>query len=119
MRSPACCAPFPGTRGADRSYLPQDLLLRHGVARDDIVTRPRRPRLLAALADLRAVARRHLSLAKILSAAVPAEGSPAFRPLALVEPYLREMERAGYDPFRTAVELPQWRRVWALWRGKF
>ena len=109
--------PFHARRG--QVYLPSDLLARHNVDRDDIVTGGGGPGLLAALADMRAVARRHLNLAKILSAAVPAEVRPAFRPLALVEPYLREMERAGYDPFRTAVELPQWRRVWALWRGKF
>jgi phytoene synthase len=29
------------------------------------------------------------------------------------------MERGDYDAFRTAVELPQWRRLFALWRGPF
>ena len=27
------------------------------------------------------------------------------------------MEQPDYDPFRTAVEVPQWRRQWALWRA--
>jgi phytoene synthase len=27
------------------------------------------------------------------------------------------MERPDYDPFKTAVEVPQWRRQWALWRA--
>jgi 15-cis-phytoene synthase len=29
------------------------------------------------------------------------------------------MERRDYDPFHTSVDLPQWRRIWALWRGPF
>jgi phytoene synthase len=35
-----------------------------------------------------------------------------------VRPYLGLMERTGYEPFRDAVELPQWRRQWALWRAR-
>ena len=26
-------------------------------------------------------------------------------------------EPPGYDPFKTALEVPQWRRQWALWRA--
>ena len=42
---------------------------------------------------------------------------PAFLPVALVPGYLAAMERPGYDPFKTAVDVPQWRRQWALWRA--
>ena len=42
---------------------------------------------------------------------------PAFLPVALVPGYLAAMERPGYDPFKTAVEVPQWRRQWVLWRA--
>ena len=42
---------------------------------------------------------------------------PAFLPPALVPRYLAVMDRADYDPFRTAVEIPQWRRQWTLWRA--
>jgi 15-cis-phytoene synthase len=35
----------------------------------------------------------------------------------LAEPTLRLMEKPGYDPFRTPLDLPQWRAQWALWRG--
>ena len=39
---------------------------------------------------------------------------PAFLPVCLCEPYLRLMEQPGYDPFKTVIELPQWRRQWSL-----
>jgi phytoene synthase len=34
-----------------------------------------------------------------------------------VEPYLAAMERPGYDPLNTVVEIPRWRRLWTLWRA--
>ena len=76
-------------------------------------------RAQGALGDLRAVARRHLEQVRTLRATIPDAAKPAFRPLALVEPYLKAMERRDYDPFRTVVDIPQWRRVEALWRGPF
>ena len=36
--------------------------------------------------------------------------------MALVEPYLKAMERRDYEPFRSVVEVPSWRRLFALWR---
>ena len=71
------------------------------------------PGLLGALADLRGVARRHLAQARTLTRrriAARRRRRPSV-PLALVEPYLRHMERRGYDPFRTVVDLPRWRRI--------
>jgi phytoene synthase len=110
---------FPWHARGGQVYLPKDILDRHGVVREDIVTGRGGPGLLGALADMRAVARRHLAQARTLKGSVPAAMRPAFQPLALVEPSLRAMERGDYDPFRTAVELPQWRRLFALWRGPF
>ena len=108
---------FPWHARGGQVYLPKDILDRHGVVREDIVTGRGGPGLLGALADMRAVARRHLAQARTLKGSVPAAMRPAFQPLALVEPSLRAMERGDYDAFRTAVELPQWRRLFALWRG--
>ncbi len=100
-------------------YMPADILARHGVVRDDIVTGRGGPGLKGALADMRAIARRHLDQARKLRATVPPAAEPAFRPLALVEPYLKVMEKSDYDPLHTLVDLPQWRKIWALWRGPF
>jgi phytoene synthase len=110
---------FPIHARQGQIYVPADLLAKHGVVRDDIVTGRGGPGLKGALTDLRGIARRHLEQARALRSTVPAEVRPAFLPLGLVEPYLRVMERGDYDPFQTLVELPRWRRVWALWRGPF
>ncbi|MFL5037418.1 MAG: squalene/phytoene synthase family protein, partial [Microvirga sp.] len=93
-----------------------EILSRHGLVRDDIAGGRGGPGLEAALADMRAVARRHLAQTKTLQGGISGEVRPAFRPLALVEPYLKRMERRDYDPFQTVVEVPQWRKLLALWR---
>ena len=107
---------FPWHARQGQVFLPADILARHGVVRDDIVAGRGGPGLKGALADLRAVIRRHRDQATTLRTTIPPAAEPAFRPLALVEPYLRQMERRDYAPFHTPVDLPQWRRIWALWR---
>ena len=110
---------FPHHARQGQVYIPMDILTRHGVVRDDIVTGRGGPGLKGALQDLRGVARRHLEQARKLRPTIPDAAKPAFQPLALAEPYLKAMERPDYDPFHTPVDLPQWRRIWALWRGPF
>jgi phytoene synthase len=107
--------PFHAAQG--QLFLPIDVLVRHGVQRDAVMAGRADASLLAALAEMRALARRHLSAARGTLGGVTPEARPAFLPLALVEPYLRKMEAADYDPFRATVDLPQWRRQLRLWRA--
>jgi phytoene synthase len=66
---------------------------------------------------MRGVARRHLDAAGADMTAVPPRIVPAFLPVALVPLYLDAMQRPGYDPLRTVVDVPQWRKLWTLWRA--
>lgn len=110
---------FPIHARQGQLYVPADMLARHGVVRDDVVTGRGGPGLKSVLADLRAIARKHLDHLRSLRPKIPAATEPAFRQIALVEPYLKAMERPGYDPLHTPVDLTQWRKIWALWRGPF
>ena len=107
--------PIHASRG--QIYLPADLLAAHGVDRSDILGGRTKPALLAALAELRSVARGHLGAARKLTAALKAELFPAVLPLALIDPRLQAMERSRRDPLATTVELSQMRRQWILWRA--
>jgi phytoene synthase len=75
------------------------------------------PGLINALGMLRSRARAHLAAFDALLPQVSAAAMPALLPAALVPGYLAVMERTDYDPFRSLVEVPQWRRQWALWRA--
>jgi phytoene synthase len=98
-------------------YVPLDVLARHAVHAEDIYAARGSAGLLAALAEMREQARRHMRTADAPDALVSASALPVILPVALVPLYLDRMERPGYDPFRTAIEVPQWRRQWALWRA--
>jgi len=97
-------------------FIPLDILQRYGANPEDIFAGKVTPELRAALAEIRLHIRGHLAAANDLLATAPAAVLPAFLPVALVRPSLKQMERRGYDPF-SAVEVPQWRRQWTLWRA--
>jgi phytoene synthase len=98
-------------------YIPGDMLARHGLTPDDVVSGRGGPGLVSALAEMREAARDHLERTCKLRATVSPALAPAFLPVALVPAYLRAMERRGYDPFRTVLDLPRWRKLWILWRA--
>jgi 15-cis-phytoene synthase len=64
---------------------------------------------------MRAIARHHLQRARESFDGAPDAVRAAFMPLALVEPYLKRMERRGYDPLNDMINLPMWRRQFALY----
>jgi 15-cis-phytoene synthase len=96
-------------------FVPVEILERHGVAIADIFAGRSSPQLGVALADLRRVARHHLDA--LTAQRVPAEIVAALLPVSLVRGYLDRMERRDYAPFTIPVDVPQWRRQWALWRS--
>jgi phytoene synthase len=103
--------------GRGQTYLPADLLSAHGVDREEILAGRASPALLAALGELRSVAREHLAAARMLAAGLEPGLFGALLPLALVEPQLRAMDRPGFEPFSSDAELSQLRRQWILWRA--
>ncbi len=98
-------------------YRPGDLLRKNGVTREDIVSGRGGPGLVRACAELRALARQHLASYEAARATIAPAARPAFLPTALVEPYLAAMERPGYDPLNTSIEIARWRKIWRLWRA--
>ena len=107
-------AAFPLHAARRQLYIPLDVMQRHGARPEDVFAGLATPQLKAALAELRELARAHLSQVRV--ADIPATLMPAFLPVALVAPTLKRLERRAGDPF-TPRPLPQWRRHWRLWRA--
>ena len=107
---------FPAHAARGQIYLPADILARHGASVDDILNGVASAPVLQSLAEFRRHARRHLAAARTAAAGAPPAVLLACLPVALVEGWLGRMDRAGYQPFKDPVEVPQWRRQWALWR---
>ncbi len=107
--------PWHSARG--QLYVPRELLKRFGADRTDFALGRTTPEICAVLAEMRNFSRNHLEVFATRIAGLP-EGSQApFLPVALCELYLKEMDKRRYDPFKTPIVLPQWRRQWALWRA--
>jgi len=107
--------PIHAARG--QSYMPADLLRAHGVNRQTILAGQTSPELVAALAELRSVARRHLEAVRRLSTGLDPDIFPAVLPVALVAPQLDRMDRKDFDPFGPIIDISQLRRQWILWRA--
>jgi phytoene synthase len=103
------------TRG--QCVLPADVMARHGVSHEALMTGKAEPGLKPALAEMIGLARGHLTKARGFIAASPANVRPAFRQTVLCEGYLRLIEPADHDPFRDRVERAPLAILWTLWRG--
>jgi phytoene synthase len=98
-------------------YVPLEFLDRHGARVEGIYAGQASPALHAALADLRSEIRRHFTAFEAALPKLPPAATPAFLPAALVPGYLAITDRRDYDPFRSDLSVPQWRRQWVLWRA--
>ena len=107
--------PIHASRG--QIFLPADVLVQTGAEPADIISGKDTPALRAALAEMRRSATNKLKEAETGLSTVSNGVKAAFLPLALVRGYLERMERSDYEPFRTPVDLPQWRRQWTIWRA--
>jgi 15-cis-phytoene synthase len=107
---------FPLDVSRRQMFVPLELLERHGAARAEVEARRDSQGLQAALAELRAHARAAFAQFGAAAAAIPDRCAPAFLATAIVPALLARLDRAAGDPFMP-VEVPQWRRQWAIWRA--
>ena len=111
-----CLQTFPRDIARRQMFVPLDLLQQHGVTREEIDARQNTVGLRAVLAALRDHARTAYDQFGKAARAVPEACAPAFLVSAAVPPVLARLDAAAADPFRQ-IEVPQWRRQWALWRA--
>jgi 15-cis-phytoene synthase len=107
---------FPHDLARRQLFVPLDLLAQHGVTREEIEARQNVGGLRAALAHLRDHVRAAFGSFRTAAPGIPEACAPAFLVAALVPQLLARLDAAAADPF-AAVEVPQWRRQWALWRA--
>lgn len=98
-------------------FIPSDIASRHGLDRDAILaSKTDDAALRLALADMRMLAEEHLSRALASISDITPEARAAMLPLATVPFYLKEMSAGDYTPRTSIIDIPQWQRLWVLWR---
>jgi phytoene synthase len=108
-------ADFPRGAARGRVLLPLDLLAKHGVHTRSVFAGEDSAGLRAALHELQA--RALLEIENVRRIAIPAEVMPAFLPVAPLPARLMRMNRAGYNPFHTPLEVSRLRRQFVIWRA--
>ncbi len=108
---------LPWLRAQGALFLPSELLLAHGIEPDEFAAGRTSPAVRAALADMRALSRRHLDQFTAGLDCLPDNCKPAFLPVCLCEPYLQWWEGAGYDPLYRSVEIPKGGWQGLIWRA--
>lgn len=89
-----------------RVYIPRDLLSASSAKLSDIFALKPGKGLPPVVEQLAAQAREHLMRARALRLDVPKAALPALLPLTLAERYLKQLAKAGYDPFDARVQRP-------------
>jgi 15-cis-phytoene synthase len=97
-------------------FVPLDLMALHGVTREEIEAHHNTAALRGVLAALRDHVRAAFGRFHAAAPGIPESCAPAFLMAALVPLLLAWLDAAAADPF-ASVEVPQWRRQWALWRA--
>ena len=101
-------------------YLPADLLAAADTSRDDILATHSGKKLGPVIARIANAVRAHLATARAL--AKPRAALPAYLPAATAPFYLKQMTTPGFDAFHDTVEVPLFRRQFAMlraiWRGR-
>ncbi|KAE9027370.1 hypothetical protein PF011_g2070 [Phytophthora fragariae] len=92
-----------------QSYLPEDLMIKHGVTVEDLLAAVKDPKLGEKVApvvfDVACRAMEHLHQARSLRKDLPSESRGAFLPLVSSSLFLKELEAANFNVF--APELQQ------------
>jgi phytoene synthase len=112
---------FGSNASRGRIFLPLSLLAAHGVTEQQIFTGTDGEPIRAAAAQLRDLARDHLSRAETAITALPKHLRSAFAMLTVLKAQLKLLEKSAENPFLAQAELPDWRIIALLglwsWRN--
>ena len=109
--------PFHAARG--KVYLPVDMLAEAGTSREEILQTHSGKKLGLVIGRIAKFAREHLAAGRPIK---PGIALPAFLPAVTSQLYLKRVAAPDFDAFQTAVEVPLYRRQFAMlrasWRGR-
>jgi 15-cis-phytoene synthase len=97
------------------SPVPRSRLEQAAIA--DLASESDPAKIAAVIQGLHAEVLRNLEAARQHVANLPRPTRIAFLPLALVEPYLRALEKPGQNPLRDLAEIAPLRRIWRIGRA--
>ena len=95
-------------------YFPQEALNDHNLKREDILNCQITPDINTLLSQTRSKVWDHLAQTHAFARSLDRQFQPVFLPLATTKPYLKQMTKTTYQPFKTHIDLANWQRIWAM-----
>ena len=99
-------------------FLPAEALKPYNLGREDLLRGRETEELKKVLSQLCDRAAGHLNAVRTAKGAITRDVFPAYLPLATIAPTLRQARDERWSPFRTAITIPDWQRIWCMWRWK-
>jgi phytoene synthase len=114
---------LPVHRSRGQSYMPKNVLERHGATPADVLAGRDTEKLMPVLMELCALAETRLLEARKAIPAIPKQAMAAFLPASLTDLYLSKLRSLGPRMLTIPAEVSQLRRQWRLYlkasRNKF
>lgn len=98
------------------SLVPRTMLEARGLEVSDLLQDERRGAFSEVLAEMRGLARQHITIAQQAIQKTELGLKVAFLPLSIIAAYLDRMEKQSGSPLKT-IEIAAWRRQWILWKA--
>ena len=105
---------LPLRTGTVRPIIPVDIAARSGLNLGDARSMRGSPALQAAVAEIAATAEAHLRAARGARDAVPRAALSSLLTAVIADRWLRQLSRAGYDPFAPSLARPDLLQSWRL-----
>ncbi len=99
-----------------QTYLPQEALDDHKVTREDLIEGNITPNIKSLLSQTRSKIWDHLAQTHAEARFLDPTLRSAFLPLVSIKPYLKQTSKNSYQAFEAKIEIPNWQRIWAMWR---
>lgn len=104
--------------GRGQLYLPADILQQCDAKSQQILNGEMHDSLGEVIAIMLLHIKDHLHKARSAGHELSRETQSVFLPLALIKPYLKKIEKPGFNPFTDPVTISQLRAQWTLWRAR-
>uniref|UniRef100_A0A0P4VY62 NADH dehydrogenase (ubiquinone) complex I, assembly factor 6 n=2 Tax=Scylla olivacea TaxID=85551 RepID=A0A0P4VY62_SCYOL len=96
---------IPHNASKRKVFLPQDIMMKHGVSQEDVIRGSREQNLKDVVYDVASQAYQHVEHARSFMKDVPKEARVALLPAVSVSSFLKTLQKAHFDIFDSSLQL--------------
>ncbi|CAH1779944.1 unnamed protein product, partial [Owenia fusiformis] len=101
-----------------RTFLPQQTLIQHSVAEEEVFRGCKEKKMLDVIYDIASVANSHLEKARSMKKDVPKSTHKVFLPAGAMEQYLLGLQKVDFNVYHSSLQQRNNWLPWTLWKKK-